>query len=165
MSNLLSGIEEITLMGPGPSCIYPEVYQALSKPTLGHLDPYFIQIMDGIKELLQKVMKTKNRLTIPLSGTGSAGMEACFVNLIEDGDPVLILINGVFGMRMKDVATRLGAEVDTIEFEWGKPVEVEVVAIKLWPLFMLKPLREFGIQLLKSGIFCVIQRLFILLMR
>lgn len=131
MSNLLSGIEEITLMGPGPSCIYPEVYQALSKPTLGHLDPYFIQIMDGIKELLQKVMKTKNRLTIPLSGTGSAGMEACFVNLIEDGDPVLILINGVFGMRMKDVATRLGAEVDTIEFEWGKPVEVEVVAEKL----------------------------------
>ncbi|OQX54461.1 MAG: alanine--glyoxylate aminotransferase [Candidatus Aminicenantes bacterium 4484_214] len=131
MSNLLDEIEEITLMGPGPSCIYPEVYRALSRPTLGHLDPYFIQIMDGIKELLQVVMKTKNRLTIPISGTGSAGMEACFVNLIERGDPVLILINGVFGTRMKDVAGRLGAQVDTLEFEWGKPIDVEMVAQKL----------------------------------
>ncbi|RKX75821.1 MAG: alanine--glyoxylate aminotransferase [Spirochaetes bacterium] len=118
-------------MGPGPSCVAGPVYDALGVYTLGHLDPYFIKIMDEIKVLLRKLMKTNNRLTIPVSGTGSAGMEACFVNLIEPGDEVLILINGVFGTRMKDVATRLGAEVDTLEFEWGKPVEPAKVEEKL----------------------------------
>jgi alanine-glyoxylate transaminase/serine-glyoxylate transaminase/serine-pyruvate transaminase len=122
MSNLLNGIEEILLMGPGPSCVPPRVYQALSRPTLGHLDPYFLKIMDETRDMLRQVIKTQNVLTIPMSGTGSAGMEACFVNLIEPGDKVLILINGVFGMRMQDVAQRLRADVDTLEFAWGKPV-------------------------------------------
>ncbi|MEW5814710.1 MAG: alanine--glyoxylate aminotransferase family protein [Spirochaetota bacterium] len=131
MKNLLHAIDEVLLMGPGPSSIPPAVYAALSHKTLGHLDPYFIEIMDEIKKLLQMLMNTKNRMTIPVSGTGSAGMEACFVNLIEPGDRVLILINGVFGMRMADVASRLGAQVDSLEFEWGKPVEVQPVKDKL----------------------------------
>ncbi len=122
MKNALDGIEEILLMGPGPSCIHDSVYEALSRKTIGHMDPYFIKIMDDLKVLLQKVMKTQNRMTIPISGTGSAGMETCFVNLIERRDPVLILINGVFGKRMQDVASRLGADVDVLEFEWGSPV-------------------------------------------
>ncbi len=128
MKNKLDGIEEILLMGPGPSCIHDSVYEAMSRKTLGHMDPYFIQIMDDVKELLQTVMKTQNKMTIPISGTGSAGMETCFVNLIERGDPVLILINGVFGKRMLDVATRLGADVDALEFEWGTSVVPEKVS-------------------------------------
>ena len=127
MENQLKGIEEVLLMGPGPSCVPPEVYSALSLKTLGHLDPYFLKIMDGLKEMLQKIMNTNNKLTLPLSGTGSAGMEACFVNLVEPGDKVLIAINGVFGRRMKDVAERLGAQVDALEFEWGTPVITEDV--------------------------------------
>lgn len=131
MINPLDSLEEILLMGPGPSCVYPAVYNALAKPTIGHLDPKFIHIMDEIKRFLQQIMQTQNRLTIPISGTGSAGMETCFVNLIEPGDNVLILINGVFGMRMADVAGRLGANVDTLEFEWGTPVNPEQVKLKL----------------------------------
>jgi alanine-glyoxylate transaminase/serine-glyoxylate transaminase/serine-pyruvate transaminase len=83
-----------------------KVYEALSKRSLGHLDPYFIRIMDAIKANLRTLLNTDNTLTIPMSGTGSSGMEACFVNLIEKDDPVLVLINGVFGMRMQDVAQR-----------------------------------------------------------
>jgi len=131
MKNILNGIEEVLLMGPGPSCIPEPVYNALSRKTLGHMDPFFIKIMDEIKELLQQIMQTKNKMTIPISGTGSAGMETSFVNLIEKDDPVLILINGVFGMRMLEVATRLGAEVDTLEFEWGTPVVPDNVEEKL----------------------------------
>jgi alanine-glyoxylate transaminase/serine-glyoxylate transaminase/serine-pyruvate transaminase len=111
-------------MGPGPSCVPPAVYAAIGRPTIGHLDPRFIAIMDEIKGRLQQVMQTENRLTLPISGTGSAGMETVFVNLVEAGDRVLILKNGVFGMRMVDVAQRLGAVVDVLEFEWGTPVEV-----------------------------------------
>jgi len=117
MENQLKGIEKVLLMGPGPSCVPPEVYSALSLKTLGHLDPYFLKIMDRLKEMLQEIMNTKNKLTLPLSGTGSAGMEACFVNLVEPGDKVLIAVNGVFGWRMKDVAERLGAQVDALEFK------------------------------------------------
>lgn len=131
MGNLLEGIEEILLMGPGPSCVHDKVYEALSKKTIGHLDPYFIRIMDVIKANLRTVLGTENTLTIPISGTGSAGMETCFVNLIEKYDPVLILINGVFGMRMQDVAQRLGANVDSLEFDWGTPVEVNEVKKKI----------------------------------
>ncbi|HHE74842.1 MAG: alanine--glyoxylate aminotransferase [Deltaproteobacteria bacterium] len=131
MSNLLDGIEEILLMGPGPSCVHDTVYEALSKKSLGHLDPYFIRIMDAIKKDLRILLKTDNTLTIPMSGTGSSGMEACFVNLIEKDDSVLVLINGVFGMRMQDVAQRLGAHVDTLEFEWGTPVVTGEVQSKL----------------------------------
>jgi alanine-glyoxylate transaminase/serine-glyoxylate transaminase/serine-pyruvate transaminase len=129
--NLLDGIEDILLMGPGPSCVHDTVYAALGKHSIGHLDPYFIRIMDSIKADLRTLLNTRNELTIPMSGTGSSGMEACFVNLIEKGDPVLILINGVFRMRMQDVAQRLGAEVDTVEFEWGTPVVVEAVKARL----------------------------------
>ena len=131
MENLLTKIDEILLMGPGPSCVPDEIYQALSCKTLGHMDPFFIKIMDEIKKLLQQVMQTENNVTIPISGTGSAGMETCFVNLIEKDDPVLILINGVFGRRMQDLASRLGAKVDAIEFEWGTPVEIGQVEKKL----------------------------------
>jgi len=131
MKNLLDNIDEVLLMGPGPSCVPDAVYNALSMNTLGHLDYYFIQIMDEIKTLLQKLMQTKNRLTLPISGTGSAGMEACFVNLIERDDPVLILINGVFGKRMEDIAMRLGAKVDTLQFEWGTPVTLDRVTAQL----------------------------------
>ena len=127
----ISAIPDILLVGPGPSCVPPEVLQALSRPTIGHMDPYFIALMNDIKEMLQKLLHTSNRLTLPMSGTGSAGMETCFVNLVERGDPVLILINGVFGMRMKDLAGRLGAAVDTMEFEWGTPVRVDEVRKKL----------------------------------
>jgi alanine-glyoxylate transaminase/serine-glyoxylate transaminase/serine-pyruvate transaminase len=118
-------------MGPGPSTIHESVYNALSVSCLGHLDPYFIKIMDAIKVQIRQVFQTSNRLSMPMSGTGSAGMETCFVNFIEKGDPVLILINGVFGMRMKDVAERIGADVDSLEFEWGTPVQVDQVKDKL----------------------------------
>ncbi|MEX1315086.1 MAG: alanine--glyoxylate aminotransferase family protein, partial [Desulfotignum sp.] len=131
MNDLLQTIIPVTLMGPGPSCVHSSVLDALSKPTLGHLDPDFIRIMDAIKEQLKTLLHTRNALTLPISGTGSAGMECCFVNLIEKNDPVLILINGVFGRRMQDVATRLGADVDTLEFEWGTPVIVDVVQKQL----------------------------------
>jgi len=131
MPNRLDCLYDVLLMGPGPSCVPPEVYAALARPTIGHLDPAFIGIMDEIKGLLQSVMGTENRVTIPMSGTGSAGMETCFVNLVEYGAPVLVLVNGVFGTRMADVAGRLGAEVDTIEFEWGTPVLPDAVAEKL----------------------------------
>jgi len=95
------------------------------------MDPTFIRIMDEIKRLLQQVMQTQNNVTLSLSGTGSAGMEACFVNLVEEDDPVLIVINGLFGMRMADLASRLGAKVDTLEFEWGRPVDAEKVGRRL----------------------------------
>jgi len=131
MENKLKGIDEILLMGPGPSLTYPEVYEALKRPTLGHMDPYFIEIMDDIKVMLQKVFQTKNDLTIPVSGTGSAGMEAALVNLIEKGDPVLVVINGVFGKRQLDIAQRLGADADSIEFTWGTPVDPGRVAEQL----------------------------------
>ncbi|MDY7026775.1 MAG: alanine--glyoxylate aminotransferase family protein [Spirochaetota bacterium] len=131
MENKLKGIDEILLMGPGPSLTNPEVYEALKRPTLGHMDPYFIEIMDDIKVMLQKLFQTKNDLTIPVSGTGSAGMEAALVNLIEKGDPVLVLINGVFGKRQLDIAQRLGADADSIEFTWGTPVDTDRVAEQL----------------------------------
>jgi len=131
MKNLLDHIEEILLMGPGPSCVPPEVYKALSCKTLGHLDPYFIKIMDEIQVLLQKLMNTQHKLTLPISGTGSSGMETCLVNLIESQDKILILNNGVFGVRMEEVSSRLGAQVDVIEFEWGTPVKPEIVKEKL----------------------------------
>jgi alanine-glyoxylate transaminase/serine-glyoxylate transaminase/serine-pyruvate transaminase len=131
MDNLLDPLPEVLLMGPGPSCVPPAVYKALSRPTIGHLDPRFIRIMDEIKDLLRAVMGTTNELTLPVSGTGSAGMETSFVNLVEPGDQVLVLVNGVFGTRMTDVATRLRAEVETLDFEWGTPVLVEDVRDKL----------------------------------
>ncbi len=131
MQNKLHSIEKPLLMGPGPSLVSPGVYEALSRPTLGHLDPEFISLMDEIKEFLKQLMQTQNLLTVPVSGTGSAGMETCFVNLVEPGDKVLVLINGVFGTRMEDVANRLGAEVDCLNFEWGSIVELGSVKNQL----------------------------------
>ena len=131
MNRLLENIDDVLLMGPGPSCIAPEVYEAIGRQTLGHMDTDFIAIMDEIKVQLQTVLNTANQLTIPVSGTGSAGMETCFVNLVEKGDAVLVLTNGVFGTRMQDVAGRLGADVDALEFEWGTPVDVEQAKAKL----------------------------------
>jgi alanine-glyoxylate transaminase/serine-glyoxylate transaminase/serine-pyruvate transaminase len=129
--NTLDTLPDILLLGPGPSSTHPDVYRALSRPTLGHLDPTFIGLMDEIKTLLQQLAHTENKLTIPVSGTGSAGMETAFVNFIEPGDRVLILQNGVFGTRMKDVAGRLGAVVDSLDFEWGTPVVPDQVRAKL----------------------------------
>jgi alanine-glyoxylate transaminase / serine-glyoxylate transaminase / serine-pyruvate transaminase len=111
------------LMGPGPSNVAPEVLQALGRPMLGHLDPDFLQILDGVSESLRKVFKTTNRMTFAVSGTGSAGMEAALVNVLEPGDEVIVGVNGVFGTRMSEVATRAGAKVRGIEAPWGSPIE------------------------------------------
>ncbi|MGY6501024.1 MAG: pyridoxal-phosphate-dependent aminotransferase family protein [Acidimicrobiales bacterium] len=115
------------LMGPGPGNPYPEVIEAFSRPVLGHLDPDFISVLDETNERLRQVWRTANPLTFPVSGTGSAGMEAAFVNVVRDGDPVVIGVNGVFGERMCDVAARCGAEVIRVEAPWGRPVEPEAL--------------------------------------
>lgn len=117
-----------TLMGPGPSDIYPQVLQALSRPTIGHLDPLFIGMMDELKQLLQYAFQTENTFTIAVSAPGSAGMEACFVNLVEPGDKVLVCRNGVFGERMRQNVERCGGVAVVIDDEWGKPVSVDKVA-------------------------------------
>ncbi|MDB4861927.1 alanine--glyoxylate aminotransferase family protein [Pirellulaceae bacterium] len=109
-----------TLMGPGPSDIHPRVLNAIGKGTVGHLDPYYLETMNNLQEMLRKVFKTENELTMAISATGSAGMETTVVNLIEPGDKMLVCINGVFGMRMADVAERAGAEVFTVERPWGE---------------------------------------------
>lgn len=114
-------------MGPGPSDVYPQVTEALSRPTIGHLDPEFIRLMDEIKVLLQHAFQTDNQLTLPISAPGSAGMEACFVNLIEAGDAVIVCQNGVFGGRMKENVTRLGATAIMVEDDWGCVVNLEKV--------------------------------------
>jgi alanine-glyoxylate transaminase/serine-glyoxylate transaminase/serine-pyruvate transaminase len=114
-----------TLLGPGPSPVNPRVLEALSLPVVGHLDPKFLEIMDQSMAMLREVFQTKNRLALPMSGTGSAGMETCFVNLLEPGDKVLIGVNGVFGTRMVDVAQRCGAQVDRVEAEWGTALDAQ----------------------------------------
>jgi alanine-glyoxylate transaminase/serine-glyoxylate transaminase/serine-pyruvate transaminase len=108
------------LMGPGPSLVDPRVLQAMALPLVGHLDPYFLEIMDRTQELLRYVFETENRLTIPVSGTGSAGMEAAVANLVEPGDKVLVCINGYFGLRLADMAGRYGAQVETLTRPWGE---------------------------------------------
>ena len=111
------------LMGPGPCNPYPEVAEALIRPMLGHLDPEFVALLDETCERLRRVFKTQNALTLPISGTGSAGMEACFVNVVHPGDVVVVGVNGVFGERMCEVASRAGAEVVRVEAEWGMAIE------------------------------------------
>jgi alanine-glyoxylate transaminase / serine-glyoxylate transaminase / serine-pyruvate transaminase len=113
------------LMGPGPCNPYPEAVAALGRPMLGHLDPDFLEVLDETNDRLRKVWRTSNRLTFPVSATGSAGMEICLVNVIEPGDPVVIGVNGVFGARMVEVAERCGADVTRVDYEWGQPVEAE----------------------------------------
>jgi alanine-glyoxylate transaminase/serine-glyoxylate transaminase/serine-pyruvate transaminase len=119
---MMNNIERL-LLGPGPSNPHPRVLEAMARPTLGHLDPAFLRIMDGIITKLRQVFRTSNELTIPMSGTGSAGMETVFVNLIEPGDKVLVCVNGVFGNRMVDVAERCRAEVERIDAPWGRVFE------------------------------------------
>lgn len=117
-----------TLMGPGPSDVPPRVLSALGQPTIGHLDPRFIELMDAIKARLQSVFRTANPLTLPISAPGSAGMEACFVNLVSPGDTVIVCQNGVFGGRMQDNVERCGATAVMVEDAWGDPVSVDKVA-------------------------------------
>ncbi len=112
-----------TLMGPGPSDVHPRILSALARPTIGHLDPRFVVLMDEIKELLQYAFQTKNEMTMPISAPGSAGMEACFVNLIEPGDTVIVCQNGVFGGRMKENVERAGATAIMLQDPWGQAVD------------------------------------------
>ena len=118
---------ERLLMGPGPANVAENVLQALSRPTVGHLDPAFIGMMDELRQLLQFAFQTQNAATFALSAPGSAGMECCFVNLLEPGDEVLICINGVFGQRMRENAERCGARVTCLHFPWGQAIDVNVV--------------------------------------
>jgi len=115
-------------MGPGPSDVSPRVLEALARPTVGHLDPYFLTLLDETQSMLREVFGTKNALTLPISATGSAGMETCFVNLLEAGDRALICRHGVFGGRMAEVARRCGAEVTVVDAPWGRATDPDDVA-------------------------------------
>jgi alanine-glyoxylate transaminase/serine-glyoxylate transaminase/serine-pyruvate transaminase len=115
------------LMGPGPSNVNPRVLQAMGAPLLGHLDPNFLSVMDDVREMLRQVFQTSNSLTLPISGTGSAGMEAALVNTLEAGDSIIVAINGYFGNRLVQVAERCGVTVHKIAYEWGHPVSPEAI--------------------------------------
>jgi alanine-glyoxylate transaminase / serine-glyoxylate transaminase / serine-pyruvate transaminase len=119
------GVSELLLLGPGPSNPYPEATAALARPVLGHLDPEFLALYGEVGERLRAVFQTANRVTLPVSGTGSAGMECCLVNLVEPGDTAIVGVNGYFGERLCEVARRIGAEVVRVEGEWGRPLEPE----------------------------------------
>ena len=124
------------LMGPGPSDVSPRVLEAMAAPCIGHLDPYFLKVMDENQQLLRHVFQTENPMTIPVSGTGSAGMETCLVNLVEPGEKVLVCVNGVFGTRMCDIVGRIGGELNRVDFPWGRavdPEEVRKIAVKNGP--------------------------------
>src|SRR5438270_8876144 len=116
------------LLGPGPSDVPPRVLAAMAAPTIGHLDPQYLRLMDETRQMLRDVFRTRNELTLAASGTGSAGMEAAVVNLIEPGDEMIVCVNGVFGTRMRDVAQRSGATVHSIETEWGSTIDPSAVA-------------------------------------
>lgn len=115
------------LLGPGPSNVHARVLEGLSRPLLGHLDPEFLVIMDDVKKMLQEVLQSRNDLTFPVSGTGSAGMETCLVNLIEPGDEVVVCVAGVFGVRMCDIVERCGGLLIRIDAEWGQPIKPDQV--------------------------------------
>ncbi len=124
------------LMGPGPSAIHPRVLEAMAKPTVGHLDPYYLKVMDTLQAMLRRLFCTENRMTFAVSGTGSAGMEAAVVNLIEPGDAMVVCVSGVFGARMTDVAERAGANVTKVERPWGEvftPDDLKEVLAKAKP--------------------------------
>jgi alanine-glyoxylate transaminase/serine-glyoxylate transaminase/serine-pyruvate transaminase len=122
---------ERLLMGPGPSPVPQRVLRALGSPTLGHLDPQYLTIMDQVCEMLRQVFRTTNPLTFPVSGTGMAGMECIAVNLVEPGDEVIVGVNGVFGTRMKDVMERCGAVVHALECPWGETFSHDQIAAAL----------------------------------
>src|ERR1051325_11193894 len=119
------------LLGPGPSPVDDRVLAAMAAPLLGHLDPLFLQCMDDVQSLLRYVFETENRVTVPISATGSAGMEAALVNVIEPGDEVLVCINGVFGERMRDIVGRAGAKPITVEATWGEAIVVRKIEAAL----------------------------------
>jgi alanine-glyoxylate transaminase/serine-glyoxylate transaminase/serine-pyruvate transaminase len=112
-------------MGPGPSDVHPRILEALARPTIGHLDPAFITMMDELKELLQYALQTGNAMTMPISAPGSAGMETCFVNLVEPGDKVIVCQNGVFGGRMKENVERCGGIAVMVEDAWGEAIDID----------------------------------------
>ena len=134
------------LMGPGPSDVPARTLQAIASPCIGHLDPYFLAIMNEVQQQLRFLFQTENELTIPVSGTGSAGMETCFVNLVEPEDEVVVCVNGVFGTRMADIVNRIGGKLIRIDAEWGTAIDpralknaIEGKKPKLWPWSMPKP--------------------------
>lgn len=116
------------LLGPGPSPVSPEVLTAQARPPIGHLDPVFLEVMDDVRERLRAVFQTSNQLTLPISGTGSAGMEAALVNVLEPGDTAVVGVNGVFGARIAEIVRRAGANPVIVEAPWGEAVSVEDVA-------------------------------------
>ncbi len=120
-----------TLMGPGPSDVSPRVLAAMARPTIGHLDPMFVEFMDSLKDLLQYAFRTKNPLTMPVSGPGSVGMETCFVNLVQPGDTVVVCKNGVFGGRMTENVQRCGGKAVTVDDTWGRAVDPDKLAATL----------------------------------
>ncbi len=170
MLNKLENLQNTVLMGAGPSSVAPSTYYAMSRSTIGHLDPAFVDIMDEIKRYLRILMGTKNEVTVPLSGTGSAGMEAAFVNMVVPGMKVLVLENGVFGNRMADVAERLGADVNKVEWTWGTPVlpaDVEqLLAQDKYDIVSIvhaetstgvcNPVGEIGAMVAKTGAFYIV---------
>lgn len=124
------------LMGPGPSDVHPRVLAALARSTVGHLDPYYLKIMDEMQAMLRTVFATQNEMTFAISGTGSAGQEATVMNLVEPGDPVLVCVNGVFGGRMADMAERAGGDVTRVEKPWGEvfaPIDLKDQLAKVKP--------------------------------
>lgn len=123
MSDLQLAPPVRVLLGPGPSVIHPAVLQAMGKPTVGHLDPFYLDLMNALQAKLRAVFQTQNEMTMAISATGSAGMEATVVNLVEPGDAMVVCVNGVFGGRMADVAERAGAEVSKVEKPWGSVFE------------------------------------------
>ena len=119
------------LLGPGPSNVEPRVLQAMLKPILGYMDPVYLKCLDHIQRLLRAVFETENRVTFSMSGTGGAGMEACLANLIEEGEEVVVCVNGFFAQRAAEIAGRWGARVIRVEAEWGQPIDMQ----KLWDAF------------------------------
>lgn len=125
MSNSFRSLypDQRVLMGPGPSNVHPRVLAAMARPTVGHLDPWFSGFMEDLKELLRMALRTRNALTFPVSAPGSAGMETCFVNLVEPGDKVVVVVNGVFGKRMIENVVNCGGVPVAVDFEWGTTVD------------------------------------------
>ena len=115
------------LMGPGPSDVHPRILEAMARPTLGHLDPDFQGLMEEIKTGLKRAFKTENLMTFPVSAPGSAGMESCFVNLVEEGDCVVVIKNGVFGERMRQNVLRAGGRPVVVDVPWGQAPDLNVV--------------------------------------
>jgi alanine-glyoxylate transaminase/serine-glyoxylate transaminase/serine-pyruvate transaminase len=124
----VSAIPQRLCLGPGPSPVPPRILAALAHPTVGHLDPAFLALMDEVRDGLRHVFATTNAMTLAMSGTGSAGMETCIVNLVEPGDRVLVGVNGVFGGRLAEVARRTGAEVTTVDAPWGRALDRDALA-------------------------------------